>query len=62
MFGKPCGCVRKSKQDTDRGTEGPERTLLSKGRVAGGQGEITLQSDSANVNKADMSRVHVMAL
>lgn len=38
MFGKPCGCVRKSKQDTDRGTEGPQRTLLSKGRVAAARG------------------------
>lgn len=38
VFGKPCGCVRKSKQDTDRGTEGPERTLLSKGRVAAARG------------------------
>lgn len=38
MFGKPCGCVRKSKQDTDRGTEGPEGTLLSKGRVAAARG------------------------
>lgn len=40
----------------------PWKNSIVKRKGSSGQGEITLQSDSANVNKADMSRVHVMAL